>query len=314
VFAALPAIHVTEVQIGNVDLKAEIIMNFPSGPPTPIEPERGDTPAQTRGTMGLVLGVIAVGLVLVLGFWLLTSVGRLNRQIAQLSQQTEGLNRRVERAEQQSQASAQQASQAAANALAAAQQRDQAKQAQAKSDAQAQSALQEAAAAQQQAGQAEQKAEEYRQQREAELAQLQQVLGQIAETRRTALGLIMTLDDKSIRFDFDKSDIKPQYRDILNRIAGVLMTLKGYSISVYGYTDDVGGQDYNLKLSERRAQAVRDFLLQAGVPKIMTTQGFGKSDPRVPGDTPQARAANRRVEIGLIYSTIGSENQPVQQQ
>jgi len=261
--------------------------------------EPGDRSAIKRsGKSGSILGAIAVALVLVLGYFSLTSFKRLERQLAGLSQQTEELRRKIQRAEEQSQASAQQASQAAASAQAAAQQRDQAKQAQAQSDAQAQSALQ-------QASEAEQKAEEYRKQREAELARLQQVLGQIAETRRTALGLVMTLGEKSIRFDFDQSDVKPQYRDILNRIAGVLMTLKGYSIYVYGYTDDIGTQAYNLKLSELRAQAVRDVLVQAGTNPEIKTKGFGESDPRVPGDTPQARAANRRVEIGLVYTTLG---------
>jgi len=122
----------------------------------------------------------------------------------------------------------------------------------------------------------------------------------------------MTLDSKSVRFDFDKSDIKPEYRDILNRIAGILMTLKGYTINVYGYTDDVGTQTYNLQLSQRRAEAVRDFLVQAGIsPTIMSAKGFGKSDPRVPGDSEQARAANRRVEIGIVDSKLLPNIQPV---
>jgi outer membrane protein OmpA-like peptidoglycan-associated protein len=230
---------------------------------------------------------------------------RLNRQMAQLSQQTQQLNQRVANTEQQSQAFAQQASQAAASAQAAAQQRDEAKQSEANSQAQAQSAMEAAAAAKLQADEAEKKAEEYRKQREEELQQLQQVLGQIAETHRTTLGLVMTLGEKSIRFDFDKATIEPQYRDILNRIAGVLMTLQGYSIYVYGYTDDVGTQDYNLKLSARRAQAVRDALVQAGINKgLITTKGFGKSDPRVKDDTSQARAANRRVEIGIVDSRL----------
>ena len=211
----------------------------------------------------------------------------------------------MERAEQQSQNFAQQAAQAAANAQAAAQQRDEAKQLEADSAAQAQSALQTAAAAEEQANQAEQKAEEYRKQREEQLQSLQQVLGQIAETHRTALGLVMTLGEKSIRFEFNKANIEPQYRDILNRIAGVLMTLQGYSIYVYGYTDDIGTQDYNLKLSGRRAQAVRDVLVQTGIdPKIINTKGFGKSDPRVKSDSAQARAANRRVEIGIVDSRL----------
>jgi OOP family OmpA-OmpF porin len=119
------------------------------------------------------------------------------------------------------------------------------------------------------------------------------------------MGLVMTLDSKSIRFDFDKATIKPEYRDILNRIAGIMMTLKGYTIAVYGYTDDVGTQAYNLQLSQRRAEAVRDFLVQTGIPAtILSTKGFGKSDPRVAGDSEQARAANRRVEIGIVDSKL----------
>ena len=120
------------------------------------------------------------------------------------------------------------------------------------------------------------------------------------------MGLVMTLDSKSIRFDFDKAGIKPEYRDILNRIAGVLMTLKGFSIAVYGYTDDVGTQAYNLQLSQRRAEAVRDFLVQTGISPatITSAKGFGKADPRVPGDSEQARAANRRVEIAIVDSKL----------
>ncbi len=265
----------------------------------------GDAPATPQGKLALALGVIAIAISLVLGFVYLISVRRLEREVAQLSQQTEGLSRMVVRAQEQSQTLAQQASQAAANAQAAAQQRDSAKQDQSNSEAQAQVARQQAAAAQQKADQATQQAEEYRQEREAELAQLQQALGQIAETHRTAMGLVMTLDSKSIRFDFDKANIKPEYRDILNRIAGILMTLKGYTIAVYGYTDDIGTQTYNLQLSQRRAEAVRDFLVQTGIsPTIMSAKGFGESDPRVPGDSEQARAANRRVEIGIVDAKL----------
>ena len=189
----------------------------------------GDAPAKSRGKLALALGVIAIALSLVLGLVYLMSVRRLEREVARLSQQTEGLSQVVVRAQEQSQTLAQQASQAAANAQAAAQQRDLAKQDQSNSEAQAQLARQQAAAEQQKADQATQQAEQYRQEREAELTQLQQALGQIAETRRTAMGLVMTLDSKSIRFDFDKANVKPEYRDILNRIAGILMTLKGYS-------------------------------------------------------------------------------------
>ena len=231
--------------------------------------------------------------------------------MAQLSHETQSLRQAVERTQEQSQTLAQQASQAAASAQTAAQQRDLANQAQANSEALALLARQQAAAEAQQASEAAQQAQQYRQEREAELTQLQQALGQIAQTRLTAMGLVMTLDNKSIRFDFDKSAIKPEYRDTLNRIAGILMTLKGYRINVYGYTDDVGTQAYNLQLSERRAEAVRNFLVQAGISRtIMSAKGFGKSDPRVPGESEKARAANRRVEIGIVDVTILPNVQP----
>ncbi len=265
----------------------------------------GIAPTQFQTKLALVLGAIAIVLSLVLAFVTLRSVRRLETKVEQLSQQTQGLQQMVERAQEQSQTLAQQASQAAANAQTAAQQRDLAKQSQANSEAQADAARQQAAAEQQRANEATQQAEQYRQEREAELAQLQRALGQIAQTRRTAMGLVMTLDSKSVRFDFDKSDIKPEYRDTLNRIAGILLTLKGYTINVYGYTDDVGSQTYNLQLSQRRAEAVRDFLAQAGISEtIMSTKGFGKSDPRISGDSEQARSANRRVEIGIVDSTL----------
>jgi outer membrane protein OmpA-like peptidoglycan-associated protein len=292
------------------------------GRPNPNAHEHHERPVKTQGSAGVGLGVFALILICglgVFGLWLFRSVRRLDRRMAQVSQQMERLNHRVGGTEQQSQTLAQQALQAAASAKAAAQQRDEAKQAEENSAAQAQSALQDAATAKQQATQAEQKAteaekkaEEYRKQREEELQQLQTALGQIAETHRTAVGLVMTLGEKSIRFDFDKAEIKPQYRDLLNRIAGILMTLKQYSIYVYGYTDDVGTADYNMKLSARRAEAVRSALVQAGIkPGVMTAKGFGKSDPRVKGDTAKARAANRRVEIGIVDSRILME--PVSQ-
>jgi len=284
---------------------------LPSAPVTPSAPEHHDKSAKTARSAAIVLGVFALGVTLALGFWLLRLVRRRDRRMARLSQQMELLNHRVGGVEQQSQQFAQQASQAAASAKAAAQQRDEAKQSEETSAAQAQSALQAAASAQQQANQATQKTEEYRKQHEEELQQLQQALGQIAETHRTTLGLVMTLGEKSIRFDFDKAEIKPQYRDILNRIAGILMTLKQYSIYVYGYTDDVGTQGYNLKLSARRAQAVRSSLINAGIKAdAITAKGFGKSDPRAKGDTPKARSANRRVEIGIVDSRILTEPLP----
>jgi outer membrane protein OmpA-like peptidoglycan-associated protein len=270
-------------------------------PPSDVEPRR------LRGR-SQVWGWLLLALLAVLVFFFVRALRQVRIEVAQLARQTEEMNRRLSEVEQRSQTEAQQAAQAAQSAQAAAHQRDQADAARTESQNEAQKAQQQAAVAKQEASAAEQKADEYRQQREQELTHLKDVLSHIADTRRTVNGLVVTLGSNSVRFDFDKSDIKPQYREILSRIAGVLMSVQGYSISVYGYTDDVGTADYNLKLSERRAQAVHDYLVEAGVdPKIITNKGYGKSDPRVPGNSDAARATNRRVEIGIVDTALRME-------
>ena len=236
-------------------------------------------------------------------FW--NRLTQMNQQVSRLGQQVEQTNTQLGTVAEKSNSALLRASQAAQSAQQAARQRDQAEKAKAASEKQAEQALTQAQSAQQEAAAAQAKAEQYRQQREAELDRLQQALGQIAETRRTSMGLVMTLGSKSIRFAFDKATLRPEDKEVLSRIAGVLSTLKGYQIYVYGYTDDIGTKEYNLELSDRRAKAVRDYLVENGLnPNIMATKGYGKADPLVPGNTPQARAINRRVEIGLVDSTI----------
>jgi len=84
-----------------------------------------------------------------------------------------------------------------------------------------------------------------------------------------------------------------------------IRTTHDYTISVNDHTDDVGTAAYNQALSERRAQAVRDYLVKAGLPPgIMSVEGHGKSLPLVKGTTDAARAKNRRVELGLVNTQI----------
>lgn len=249
---------------------------------------------------GLVL--VALG---VLFYVLLVRLDRVDREVRQLNTQADQTSKKAEAAAANAATALDRASNAEQSAQQAANQRDQAEQQKSQAQEKAQQAEQQAQAAQQQAAQAEARAEEYRKQREAELDNLQQTLGQIASTRRTAMGVVMTLGSKSIRFGFDKSSLRPEDKEVLSRIAGILSTLKGYQISVYGYTDDIGTKDYNQKLSERRAQSVYDYLSHNGLdPTIMTTKGFGEADPLVAGESEQARATNRRVEIGIVDSTI----------
>jgi outer membrane protein OmpA-like peptidoglycan-associated protein len=107
--------------------------------------------------------------------------------------------------------------------------------------------------------------------------------------------MVMSLPDNMFTFDFDSAELKPKNREILSRIAGILLAAKGYGLSVFGHTDDVGTTDYNQKLSLRRAAAVRDYLVEAGIePGIVTTRGYGKTSPVVAGVTEAARAQKKR--------------------
>jgi len=228
-------------------------------------------------------------------------VQRMTQRLDVLSEVVEAASARAIRAEANAQSAAtvrDRAQQARLEAEAAtAEARDQAR----LSAEDAQSAMKDAQAARKDAQASREETERVRQERKAELDRLQQALSALVETRRTALGLVMNLGEDAIQFDFDKADLRPQHRELLSRIAGVLLTAKGYSIYVYGHTDDVGAETYNLNLSERRARSVRDYLVNAGVsPDIISTRGYGKSSPRVAGTTDEARAKNRRVEVGII--------------
>ena len=156
------------------------------------------------------------------------------------------------------------------------------------------------------AGRARADLERLEQERQEELDRLQAALGAIVETRRTALGLVMNFGSDAIEFGFDIADLSGEDRELLSRVAGILLTSSGFSVAVYGHTDDVGTDEYNQTLSERRARSVRDYLVEAGVsPDIVSTLGYGKSSPRVEGTTPEARAMNRRVEIAIIDVNLG---------
>jgi outer membrane protein OmpA-like peptidoglycan-associated protein len=166
-------------------------------------------------------------------------------------------------------------------------------------------AKQEASTARETAAQAQAEAAAIRKKAEAEVNRLEAALGQVAETRRTALGLVMNLGEDHLKFEFDKADLRQQDRELLSRIAGIILTSHDYTISVNGHTDDVGSDAYNKTLSQRRAQAVRDYLVKAGLPPgILTVEGHGKSLPLAKGTSDAARAKNRRVELGLVNTQI----------
>jgi outer membrane protein OmpA-like peptidoglycan-associated protein len=103
---------------------------------------------------------------------------------------------------------------------------------------------------------------------------------------------------RSVHFDFDKSTIRPDAVPVLNEAAETLKAEGGIAVIVEGHTDSVGTDAYNQKLSHRRADAVRQYLVKHGIPaNRITTEGFGKSRPVASNDTADGRAQNRRVEL-----------------
>ena len=175
----------------------------------------------------------------------------------------------------------------------------------------AQRLRQETAQAHELAAASQREAERLRRQRRRELNRMQEALSHIAETVRTPMGMVVNLSEDSFLFDFDKTDLRPENREILSRIAGVLLASHGYRLYVYGHTDDVGEDAYNQQLSEGRAQSVRDYLAEAGIPpEIIEVKGFGETSPKVRGETPLARQKNRRVEIGVIDTIINYSAPP----
>ena len=104
------------------------------------------------------------------------------------------------------------------------------------------------------------------------------------------------LDD--VLFDFDKSTIKPQAAEILDRLVAFMSENPSSNVSLSGHTDSIGTEVYNLKLSDRRWMSVRDYVVKKGVESgRVSGQGFGESKPIASNATAEGRAKNRRVEI-----------------
>jgi outer membrane protein OmpA-like peptidoglycan-associated protein len=133
------------------------------------------------------------------------------------------------------------------------------------------------------------------------LAQFSAVL----QTRDTARGLIVNMSD--VLFDTGKFSLRPLAREKLAKVAGIVSGHPGLRLDVEGYTDSVGGDDYNQKLSEDRGEAVRSYLTQQGMAGgSVTSKGFGKTQPVASNDTAQGRQQNRRVELVISGEVIGT--------
>lgn len=136
-------------------------------------------------------------------------------------------------------------------------------------------------------------------------AQLLAQFNAILQTRDTARGLIVNMSD--VLFDTGKFSLRPLAREKLAKVAGIVSGHPSLTLAVEGYTDSVGGDDYNQLLSEHRGEAVRDFLTQQGMAAAsVTSKGFGKTQPVASNDTAAGRQLNRRVELVISGDVIGT--------
>ena len=113
--------------------------------------------------------------------------------------------------------------------------------------------------------------------------------------------------ETSVKFGFNRDNLTPKAKEALDQLAGTISSTKGYIIALEGSTDSVGSADYNYDLSQRRANAVIQYLAtKYNVPahKIYVI-GLGKDKPVETNKTSAGRADNRRVDVRLMTNTVG---------
>ena len=137
-------------------------------------------------------------------------------------------------------------------------------------------------------------------------ARLVAQLNQVLETHDTARGLIVSMPD--VLFDFNKYTLKPEAREKLAKISGIVLAYPDLKLDVEGHTDAIGSDEYNQKLSEERASSVRGYLVSQGLkPDSISATGLGKANPVADNSTAKGRQLNRRVEMVVSGDVIGTE-------
>lgn len=205
--------------------------------------------------------------------------------------------------EAEAQAAAEAQRQAELNAAKEAQIKAEAEAAAAKAKAEADA---QAAALQAREQAAKEEAERARAQTAALRAQLLQQLNSVLQTTDSPRGLVVNMAD--VLFAFGKYDLKPDAQIKLAKLAGIIQAHPGLHLAIEGHTDNVGSDETNMKLSQQRADAVRDFLVQQGLSAdALTAVGFGKAEPVADNSTSEGRQKNRRVEIIVSGEVIGAK-------
>ncbi len=217
------------------------------------------------------------------------------------------------KAETDAEAARQHAEQAQAQSDEDARRRAAAEQAQAEAEKQQAAALAQQQQAQAQAEAARAAAEDADRQKQEAIRQKEEMrarllaqLNQVLQTRDTARGLIVSMPD--VLFDFNKYTLKPEARERLAKISGIVLAYPDLKLDIEGYTDAIGSDEYNQTLSEKRAESVRGYLVSSGVkPDSVSATGLGKANPVADNNTASGRKLNRRVEMIVSGDVIGAQ-------
>ena len=231
---------------------------------------------------------------------------------SQRRQQAEAARMQAEQERAQAEAAKQEAERMKQEAEAAAQEAARQKQEAEAARAAALQQQQALAAEAEKARNAAQESDRLRQQAEKEKAELRQRLLQqlntILATRDSARGLIANMSD--VLFETGKYELRTDARERLAKVSGIVLAYPGLHLEIEGHTDSVGSDEYNQQLSEHRAEAVRDYLVQQGIAAdAIIARGLGKTAPIASNDTAEGRQKNRRVELVLSGDAIGMNSE-----
>jgi outer membrane protein OmpA-like peptidoglycan-associated protein len=144
--------------------------------------------------------------------------------------------------------------------------------------------------------------------REAEQAKTIALTKELADlkAKQTDLGIVLTVGD--VLFASGKADIAPGAQRHIDKLAEFLNKNPNRNLLIEGHTDNTGGEDLNIKLSQQRAEAVRDLLIARGVsPQRITTRGYGPKYPLVSNDSAAGRQQNRRIDVLVLNEGVSAE-------
>jgi outer membrane protein OmpA-like peptidoglycan-associated protein len=194
---------------------------------------------------------------------------------------------------------------ALAAAQEAARQKEEAEKAKAEAEAQQQALAAEADKAKAAAAQSESLRQQAEQEKAELRARLLEQLNTILATRDSARGLVANMSD--VLFRSGSYELMPAARERLAKVSGIILAYPSLHVAIEGHTDSIGGDEYNQSLSEHRADSVRDYFVQQGIPAAsIEARGFGKTSPIASNDTAEGRQQNRRVELVLSGDAIGN--------